>query len=77
MLVPPVSVLLVPSDGNAALGGEKRKKGLWNPVVIDVLEIFYLEVLKAKGMEKKIGMVLYTENGEESVRVLLEESCSL
>lgn len=77
MLVPPVSVLLVPSDGNAALGGEKRKKVLWNQVVFDVLEIFYLEVLKAKGMEKKIGMVLYTENGEESVRVLLEESCSL
>lgn len=77
MLVPPVTVLLVPSDGNAALGGEKRKKVLWNQVVFDVLEIFYLEVLKAKGMEKKIGMVLYTENGEESVRVLLEESCSL
>lgn len=53
MLVPPVSVLLVPSDGNAALGGEKRKKVLWNQVVFDVLEIFYLEVLKAKAMEKK------------------------
>lgn len=54
MLVPPVTVLLVPSDGNAALGGEKRKKKvLWNPVVFDVLEIFYLEVLKAKAMEKK------------------------
>lgn len=53
MLVPPVTVLLVPSDGNAALGGEKRKKRLWNPVVFDVLEIFYLEVLKAKAMEKK------------------------
>lgn len=73
-----MSVLLVPSGGNAALGGEKRKKVLWNPVVFDVLEIFCLEVLKAKAMEKKkIGMVLYTENGEESVRVLLEESCSL
>lgn len=58
-------------------GKKEKKKVLWNPVVFDVLEIFYLEVLKAKGMEKKIGMVLYTENGEESVRVLLEESCSL
>lgn len=53
MLVPPVSVLLVPSGGNAALGGEKRKKVLWNPVVFDVLEIFCLEVLKPKAMEKK------------------------
>lgn len=35
------------------MGGEKRKKVLWNPVVFDVLEIFCLEVLKAKAMEKK------------------------